>query len=92
MAKKDVLPVEKSLKLEVPIKKYVVLFLCNANQERSPMGARLMQMKMPEDLNDYFTAVSDGIMVSAREDYTLENYLRRHPFLRNRNSRQVTDL
>lgn len=71
--------------------KYVVLFLCNANQERSPMAEKLMNMKMSKDLAAYFVAESAGLLPSNKADFTLMSYLERHPLLRNHAPKQVSE-
>ncbi|MCG2712231.1 MAG: hypothetical protein L6416_07920 [Candidatus Omnitrophica bacterium] len=71
-----------------PEKKHAVLFICNGNQERSQMAAQLMNNNIPPDLAEYFIAESAGLL---KPDNSITELLSRHPLLRNRTPKKVTE-
>jgi len=79
---------KNTIKTGLPGRKHTVLFLCNANMERSPMAARLTRLKMPADLIAHFKVDSAALKdkdCSGRqlEEFTSRNYLlKRHIPLR----------
>ncbi len=74
----------------IPTKKYLVLFICNGNQVRSPMGRWLTNKNMPEDLRDYFIAESAGLRDPVN-DHVLNEFLSRHEYLRIHSPHKVRD-
>ena len=82
LAKASALPqvkTQKPIQTHLPEEKYLVLFICNANQERSPMSSWLTGINMPADLRDYFTVTSAGLRPAVLNDYVLNDYLLRRP-------------
>lgn len=70
--------------------KHTVLFLCNANMERSPMAERMTNSKMPRELRPHFYITSAALKDKDYSDRQLERFTSRNHFLRRHIPLRVT--